>query len=505
MIAPTRRAALAGLLAAPLAIRAGAEPPADAAVDRLLDRAAALAPARGLALLAPIDVAALDVRARLDVVTARAGLACDAALARIAMPGRSPYRIGPRAGAWQRAIDPDTIDAERVAVTTDAERGVLLPRAVLDSTIAAMRARTAPPATSAALARFAAALEAWRGRAPSPGMLHLPNGTGWYALLLRRHGVALSPADTDRQLAREEARLIARATALFAGLGDRSGSLGDRYRRLWRDPRHLYADDATGRAQAIADMNQVLAAIRTALPAAIPDLPAWTFDVAVRGMSAAEAAAGLQGFRTLPTPGAPGGYVVDLRRIAARPRWTLPSVVAHELLPGHMLQLPLEAFAPPHRLRLDYAIGFPEGWAAGAEEMAAQYDWLGDDPQVLLGHCHWLLFRIARARADLAIHWRGTPVAAVQRRLESLLGEPVYFIDIATDVARILTEPGTRVAEATSWLAIRRMLAARTADSLADMLAAGRRRDDAIPDRRGIAPGRSGSATAAVARSSVAG
>ncbi|WP_312000140.1 DUF885 family protein, partial [Bacillus subtilis] len=64
-------------------------------------------------------------------------------------------------------------------------------------------------------------------------------------------------------------------------------------------------------------------------------------------------------------------YTVDLDRIEHRPAWTLPSVVAHELLPGHMLQMPMEALAAPHALRLEYAQGFIEGWGIFAERAVA--------------------------------------------------------------------------------------------------------------------------------------
>ncbi len=481
MIAPTRRAALAGLLATTLAPRldAAKTPVTKTALDALLDRAATLPPRAGIALLDGIDRVALGDGARLDLLTARAGLACDAALATLGAPGRSPYRISPRAGVWQRATDPAAIDAEREAVVADATRGIVLPRAVLDDTVAAIKGRDAAPDVTAALQRLADALTALRERAPPPGMRHLPHGASWYALLLRRHGVRLTPEAADRLLAREETRLERRAQALFATRGDRAGALGDRYRRLWRDTRHHFPDNARGRARAVADMNDVLATIRTALRGDVPDVPSWPLDVAVRGMNAAELAAGLQGFRQLPTPTIPGAYVIDLRRIAARPRWTLPSVVAHELLPGHLLQMPLEAGAPPHTLRLEYAAGFSEGWAIHAEELAARRGWLGDDPLVMLGHLHWLLFRVCRARADLAIHWRGSSVAQVRGRFEQMLGEPVYFIDFATDIGRIIVEPGVRVAEATSWLAIRERMARRPG-RLIPFLRAGRRRDEQI-------------------------
>jgi len=477
MTGVTRRAAVAGLATAllPGVARAGAADPVD--LGARLDRAATLAPDRALASLADIDAGTLTAGARLDLVTARAGLAVDAALARVARPGRAPYRLTPRGGAWIGATDPARIDAERDAVLADAADGIVPPRPILERTIVAVRARraAAAPAVAPALDRLADTLATLVDRAPPPGMRHLPNGAAWYALLLRRHGSDLSPTDADAMLAREEARLARRAAAAFAAIGDREGSVGTRFGRLWRDPRFLYPDDAAGRSRAVADMNAVLAAIRMRMPTVLPGLPAWQGAVAARAMTAAEDAGGVQGFRTLPTPTSPGAYVVDLRRIRDRPRWTLPGVVAHELLPGHMAQLPIEAATPPHRLRIDYAAGFPEGWAIFAEVLAHGRGWLGDDPRVLLGHLHWLLFRIARARADLALHHRGEPIAAIRARMAALLGRPAYFIDFDTDLERTATEPGVRVAEATSWLALAR--AAATARDLVPLIRDGRRRD----------------------------
>lgn len=480
MIALDRRTAVGGLLAGlvcPQAHAVPSPPPMRETVRRLLDRAAALPPAEGHTLLDGIDAGPLDIATRLDLLTARAGLACDAALARFGRPGRTPYRVGPRSGKWLRAVTADPIDAECAAVVADAQQGVILPRLVLDDTVAAMRARRAEPAVAAALERFVQALLAMRRHAPEPGMIHLPGGAQRYALLLRRHGVHHAPAEIDRRLAREEAALTASANALFAAIGDTHGSLGERYARLWSDPHFLYSEDEAGRARAIRDMNATLATIRNAMRPILRGAPAWLLDVAVEPMTAKEIATGTQGYRRLPTPDAPGAYVVDLRRMAERPSWTLASVVAHELLPGHMLQWPWEQISPPHPLRLEYAVGYTEGWAIFAEACAHRRGWLGRNPRVALGHLHWLLFRIGRARADLAIHWRGIPLQRVRRRLTAIMGRPAYFIDFDADLGRILLEPGIRVAEASSYLAFSRLDANDLETSMTHILPMGR-----VPD-----------------------
>jgi uncharacterized protein (DUF885 family) len=195
-------------------------------------------------------------------------------------------------------------------------------------------------------------------------------------------------------------------------------------------------------------------------------------------MSRVEELAGKAGYRVLPAPGKSGAYYVDLKNIRRRPSWTLPSVVAHELLPGHMIQLPIEVAADPHPLRLEYAPAFAEGWGVYAEQLAAA-EGAFVDPMAELGHIHWLLFRVGRGLVDIAIHSDGWPVEHARAQLVEWQGEPVYFAPFDTDLARIVAEPASRAAEALAWLAIADRappaVAARKAFHR-DMLAGGRKR-----------------------------
>lgn len=270
-----------------------------------------------------------------------------------------------------------------------------------------------------------------------------------YALLLARPLGPVTPQVARVRLTRELARLHARAAAAFAAIGMTGGSIGERYGRLWQDERFLYPDAAA----AVADMTRMLDAARVRVPAAIGPVPAWCTDVSVRTLSADEIAAGRNGYRAVPTPTQPGGYIVDLKQLHRRPSWTLPSVVAHELLPGHMIQLGLEGIVPPHPLRITYAASFVEGWGIHAEAIAAA-DGVFADPRVMLGHLHWLIFRVARALADLGIHLDRWSLDAARARLIAWQGEPGYFAPYETEMPRIVQEPAQRVCEAMAWLAI---------------------------------------------------
>jgi uncharacterized protein (DUF885 family) len=195
-------------------------------------------------------------------------------------------------------------------------------------------------------------------------------------------------------------------------------------------------------------------------------------------MSRADEQAGKGGYRELPTPGKAGAYYVDLKDIRRRPSWTLPSVVAHELLPGHMIQLPIEVAAAPHPLRLEYTPAFAEGWGIYAEQLAAA-EGAFTDPMAELGHLHWLLFRIGRGLVDIAVQCDGWTVERARAQLVAWQGEPAYFAPFDTDLARIVAEPASRAAEALAWLAIAdsapRKVTARKAFHRA-LLAGGRKR-----------------------------
>ncbi|WP_151990168.1 DUF885 family protein [Sphingomonas aurantiaca] len=447
---PNRRSVLGGL-ASSIILPVSADAQSSASLREALDAAGATDPDDALRLLAGFDAGALKPGDRLDLITARSGLSIDAAIARsrFGRTGRSLYRVTPTTGAWKaQRPDPAKIDADTAAVLADAETGIILPRLSLDRTVAALRAAAAHPAID----RQIAVLESLRDTAPSaPGVGRFRGGTDWYALQLERSLGSMTPAYAERRLYAELSRLQARAANLFDSVGAPKASIGDRYARLWRDERFLYPDTDDGRARAVADMNRMLGTARAHIRSAFGEVPPWSVAAGARALTTQEMAAGRGGYRDVPTPTRPGTYVVDLKEIRRRPRWTLPSVVAHELLPGHMIQLGLEGARPPHPLRVDYAAAFVEGWGIYAEQLADRAGAYADAHDAL-GHVHWLLFRVARSLVDLGIHLHGWSIERARDRLIEWQGEPAYFAPFDVELARIPLEPAARVAEAMAWL-----------------------------------------------------
>jgi uncharacterized protein (DUF885 family) len=462
-----RRAVLGGALGWAMAGRGMTRAMAVPAVPDLraaLDAAAGMAqleaqPGAALARLAGFDEAALTVTDRLDLRAARAGLAIDAQLAARFPFGRGggqrPYRVTPFDGAW-RGTAPETIEADTRGIEADAAAGVILPRPWLERTIAALRARQAPDeAVSAAIARQAALLVTLLPRSPArQGLGQLPDGERWFTLLCARTLGTVGPlAAVEARLEARRVALHRQAAALFARIGVQGATPGACFRHIWADPAHLYPDDDQGRAQAVADMTREVAAMRARLTLDFGPIPDWCLNPRVRALSPQEIAQGRKGYREVPTPGHPGAYIVDLKAIGLRPRWSLPAVVAHELLPGHMIQLGLEGQNPPHPLRRLYAGSFVESWGIYAERLAAREGAYGD-PLTRLGFLHWQLFRVCRGLVDLGMHRHGWSLAEARGRLEVWQGVAAYFAPFDQDLDRIALEPGLRLAEVLGAMAI---------------------------------------------------
>lgn len=445
---------------------AAASPESDAAFRTLVERLADATPTERAAQLARADPNTLTPTGRILYETIRQGAGAEAAAARSGFRLDAPYTVTTRNGAYRRAAaalarpGADTaalardIDADTAQLSADEARGFVAPAFIIDRTvpaIAALRASiagNAAPAVDDALARQIRLLQQQRARTPAgDGVWRARDGDAFYRRAL---SVSLG-ADTDPVAAHRRARDVVRdlhreADALLRAQGLTSGTVAERLRAMLRDERYLYPDTDDGRTQAVADMNATLAHIRTLLPRAfhgVADTPAM-----VRRMPTEEEARGAAGRRDGQS------YIVDLLRIRARPRWTLPSVVAHELLPGHLLQAPLGDAARAPRLQARYAGGYSEGWAIYAERLADELGVFADDPLSRLGYLHWMLFRYGRIVADTGIHTMRWPRARAIAEMQEMQGRSIAFIGIEEDVERFILSPGSYAAQGLAALEI---------------------------------------------------
>lgn len=451
--------ASAALLARAPAFALGSE---DRALRAALDGLGNASPEAKLDRLKSFSPGSLTLPSALDLLTVRSGLAIDTQLAR-AFPfgrlGRSPYSVSLTSGAWRDAgAAPARIDADSAAITVDAASGVVLPKFLLGRTIAAIRnaAASRDDGAKAAMMRQAVVLEALASKSSeSPGIGRLRDGETYFGLMLERQsGERIDAAVAHQRFIDTAHGLHARADKVLRRLGLARGTVGERIVALYRQEKWLYPDDDGGRDHAVADMNRWLDRARARLLASFGTLPTECLDVSARRISPRDEAAHRQGYRVVGGLGKSGVYFVDLADIRRRPSWSLASVVHHELLPGHMIQMPIEQRADPHPQRIEYAFGFAEGWAIYAEQLAAEQGAFDGNDRALLGHLHWLLFRVARAAIDTGIHVMGWSVDKALQTLREIQGEPAYFASFESEIDRVCVEPGIRAAEALNWLAL---------------------------------------------------
>ena len=334
------------------------------------------------------------------------------------------------------------LTAENTRIAADASRGVIPPSFILDTTLGQLKKMRATPAAQqkmvtsvanraaargiagdwgALAARIVearvypaldgqiAALEAARARADDrAGVWKLPDGDAYYAWALRCGTTTNLSADAVHATGLAQTREL--QAAMDAGLraqGLTAGSVGERLSALTRDPRYRFADTADGRTQVVDYINGRIARMRPMLArlsrlrlkaeVQVKAVPADIQDGAALGYMNP---ASLDGAR-------PAIYYVNLKTMDNWPRWTLPTLSAHEAIPGHAFQFAFIAENGASTPRITSLLGFNafvEGWALYSEQMADEIGYYADDPLGRLGMQQALNFRAARLVVDTGLH-----------------------------------------------------------------------------------------------------
>ncbi|MBC7768448.1 MAG: DUF885 domain-containing protein [Phycisphaerales bacterium] len=427
------------------------------AVDRMGQRSRRTRPF----LLRRFDPARLTPEARILYEGLLPGAEADAALSEFAW-GKSgaPYPVTHRNGTYRRAAEMREEDRPGIAVREinndtnrlegHAARGVIAPDFLIDATIPAVEAAQRRVAAVAerrfepladALTRQIETLRLLRARANSEaGVWRLPGGEDYYRLALQfQLGAPVDPREAHEKALARCRDLHAEADTLLRAHGLTHGDVGTRLRALAREERHLFADSAEGKADAVAYMNERLAHVRPLMASQIDG--AAGAEAQVRLLPQAQEANGAMGRRQATN------YLVDLGAIRSRPRWTLASVVHHELIPGHILQAPHERAAAPSEMQLRHALGYSEGWSTYAEQLADEAGAFADDPLGRVGYLQWMLFRMARVVADTGIHAMRWSRERAVAEMTALQGESIAFVSIEDDVVRFCAQPGAFAAQ----------------------------------------------------------
>lgn len=349
----------------------------------------------------------LDLQARHGVVPPRI------ALEGAALQIRDLVRVGvdasPFVQAFARKLDgAQGIDAAlRKELLRDARS------AIEDATL---------PAYARLLARIEAAIAT---QDADNGVWALPGGADYYAAALRWNtGVGIDAAQLHALGHEEVSRIRGEMAAIVRDrlpLTDVDAPSVDAGADAATDVATTEIPDDDREALRAA-VQARLDTIEDALPRYFGTLPTQALDVQL----APPGSTGTAAVYYIPPGGdvRPGTLVIDVAQVRALPEGGLPTLVYHNGLPGHHLQVGLaQAQAALPRLRRSLApTAFTEGWAMYAERLAVEMGVYDDDPQGDLGRLRAELLHAARLVVDTGLHSERWTLTQAQTYLREVAG-----------------------------------------------------------------------------------
>lgn len=254
-------------------------------------------------------------------------------------------------------------------------------------------------------------LEAHAARTPvDGGVWQLPDGDAFYAFLVRQYTTTdMTPAQVHDLGLREVARVHGEMAAVLQRVG-LPGNLKAFMQQMKSDPRFYLPDDEPGRAAYLARAKAIVAGMQARLPEAFlrpPPLP-----LELRPTPAYRAAGAPAGFYTGGTADGrrPGVVSINLTDLGSRPLYDLESLLYHEGVPGHHLQISSILVDPtiPQLRKVERYwenSAFVEGWALYAERLGKEMGFF-QDPYSDFGRLAAELWRATRLVVDSGLHYR---------------------------------------------------------------------------------------------------
>ena len=261
------------------------------------------------------------------------------------------------------------------------------------------------PALDRQIAAFAKAT----ANAPdTAGVDRLPDGEDYYRWALKLGTTTdMSPQEVHAVGLEQNRAIQSRMDVILKAQGMTQGTVGERVLSLNSDPRQLFADTDEGRGQLIDYCNERIAATRALMPKLshlalkaqlrVKRVPADIQDGASLGYMNGASIDGLR----------PATYYINLKSTNLWPKYQIPTLTAHEGLPGHAWQgayLSEHSGEIPLIFQLMGFNAYVEGWALYAEQLVDELGIYADDPYGQIGYLQFQQFRACRLVVDTGIH-----------------------------------------------------------------------------------------------------
>ncbi len=429
--------------------------------------------------------------------TAQEGMALPYGVATIGSWRNTPYGVVQNVGAWldvPQVLDGDQpvrnvadaeaylarlsgmaaqLDGETVRIGAARGKGLVPPAFLLDKTIAGMTQTLADAVRAdgsliGPLTRKTGAIPGdWAGRAGSivrrlvvpalerqlaeirtqravatdaAGLISRPHGPEWYQWGLRASTTTRrTPAELHALGIAQLVDLQARMDVVLKGFGLTKGSVAERTIALQRRPEIVFPNDDEGRRQIVAYMQAKIDGIRPRLPQAFRRLVKGNLEIRRLPLAQEAGAPAAYGGPGSLDGSVPGKIWVNLGDPSIHNKVTIPDLVFHEGIPGHVWQGEYAQQLPLMRSILAFN-AYSEGWALYAEQLADELGMYDDDPAGRLGYLMGLSWRAVRLVVDTGIHALGWTRERALEEFIAATGLPRS--NAASEVDRYCAWPG---------------------------------------------------------------
>ncbi|MUP44652.1 DUF885 domain-containing protein [Gramella sp. BOM4] len=284
------------------------------------------------------------------------------------------------------------------------------------------------------------------------GASELPNGDEYYDYLLEYYTTMDMSAEEVHQLGLSEVERINTEMKKVMAETEFEGNFSEFFDFL-RTDEQFYAETPE---ELLMIARDIAKRIDAKLPAYFTKLPRKPYGVAE--VPAAIAPKYTTGRYVGPSNETdPGYYWVNTYDLPSRPTYVLPSLTAHEAVPGHHLQgsLNRELGDSIPRFRRNYYISaFGEGWGLYSEYLAQEMG-IYRNPYEVFGKLTYEQWRACRLVVDTGIHAKGWTRDQAVEFMKNNTALSIH--EINTEVDRYISWPGQAVSYKIGELKIREL------------------------------------------------
>ena len=274
------------------------------------------------------------------------------------------------------------------------------------------------------------------------GIWAQPNGEKFYQDAIRQLGGSELSADQIHQLGLSEVeRITVQMDELLRSQHYESGSVAERMVMLSKEPRFLYPDSEEGHSMLLDDLRSYYLEVTSKMGALFKTQSPFTVEIRRVPVETQENEA--QGYY-MPPPAdgsRPGVFYINLRDMKAHPKFSLKTLLYHELNPGHHNQITLGMMRKdvPFLMTSTFFPGFTEGWAMYCEKLAKEMGLYENDPFGNLGRLQSELWRATRLVVDTGLHYKRWTREKTIKYLSEITGFPEFVS--TSEVERYMALP----------------------------------------------------------------